>query len=272
MSIAPDLTAPALLDALTSIASAAAAEIVRIGAANRRIKVDASVVTDADEASETVICRELIRILPGVTIVSEESSGAIEHDLTGTFLLVDPLDGTREFVDGRDEYTVNIAIVHDGRPVAGVVGAPAAGIIWRGAAGKGSERLNLIPGAPASAASERTQLHVREPVPDRLIALVSRSHLDAATAAFIDRIGARTTMCGSAVKFCRIAEGAADVYPRLAPVMEWDAAAGDAVLSAAGGAVLTPEGELLHYGRRDNKLRIPAFIAWGSKTAVRTPR
>ncbi|MGD9922460.1 MAG: 3'(2'),5'-bisphosphate nucleotidase CysQ, partial [Pseudorhodoplanes sp.] len=179
------------------------------------------------------------------------------------FILVDPLDGTREFIDGRDEFTVNIAIVRNGRPVAGIVGAPALGIIWRGAMGTGSDRIRLRPGAAAKDADERmvlrTQAHRKGP----WRAMVSRSHLDPRTEQWLTRFPAVERMdCGSSVKFCRIAEGAADVYPRLGRTSEWDIAAGDAVLSAAGGAVLTPEGEPVHYGQIARDLKVPCFVAW----------
>jgi 3'(2'), 5'-bisphosphate nucleotidase len=228
--IPADLTRPALLEDLTAIASRAAAAILRVQAAgiSVRNKSDASPVTQADEASEAIILDGLARVMPGVAVVSEEAAGLkAETALPDTFILVDPLDGTREFVAGRDEYTVNIAVVHRGRPVAGIVGAPALDIVWR--------------------------------------ALVSRSHPDPATEQWLHRLPKVERMvCGSSVKFCRIAEGKADIYPRLGPVSEWDIAAGDAVLSAAGGIVLMPEGEVLRYGRVDRNLKVPAFIAWAT--------
>ncbi len=141
---------PSLLDALTQIASQAGEAIMRVRTAGTavRTKADASPVTEADEAAEAIILDGLARTLPGIVVVSEEaaSTGSLP-ELPDTFILVDPLDGTREFIDGRDEFTVNIAIVRDGRPVSGIVGAPALSAIWRGAVGAGAERLRLPPGA-----------------------------------------------------------------------------------------------------------------------------
>jgi 3'(2'), 5'-bisphosphate nucleotidase len=261
-----DYADPSLLDELTGIASLAGEAIMRVRAAGAavRTKADASPVTEADEAAEAIILAGLARVLTGMTIVSEEaaSQGAVP-DLPDTFILVDPLDGTREFIDGRDEFTVNIAIVRDGRPVAGIVGAPALDAIWRGAIGGGAERLRLRPGAAAKDAGERVPLRTRAHQGGPWRAMVSRSHLDPATEHWLTRFSAVERMdCGSSVKFCRIAEGRADVYPRLGRTSEWDIAAGDAVLSAAGGVVLTLEGQPVRYGQVARDLKVPSFVAW----------
>lgn len=267
--MARDFADPSLLDELTAIASQAGEAIMRVRSAGPevRTKADASPVTEADEAAEAIILRGLATALPGIVVVSEEAasqSQAQSPDLPGTFILVDPLDGTREFIDGRDEFTVNIAIVRDGRPVAGVVGAPALSAIWRGAIGAGSERLHLRPGAGANEASERTALRThahRGGAAWR--AMVSRSHLDPKTEQWLTRFESVERMdCGSSVKFCRIAEGKADVYPRLGRTSEWDIAAGDAVLCAAGGVVLTQDGAPVRYGQVARDLKVPSFIAW----------
>ncbi len=265
--IPADLTRPALLDDLTEIVSRAAASIMaaRRAGISVRSKPDASPVTDADEASEAIILAGLSRALPGIAVVSEEAS-ALERarPMPETFVLVDPLDGTREFVAGRDEFTVNIAIVNRERPVTGVIGAPALDTVWRGSSG-GAERLQLACGAHPSNAAGRSALHAGSHAGGIWRAMVSRSHTDAATAQWLACLpGVERLDCGSSLKFCRIAEGKADVYPRLGPTSEWDIAAGDAVLSAAGGVVLTPQGELLRYGQAGRGLKVPAFIAWAN--------
>jgi 3'(2'), 5'-bisphosphate nucleotidase len=262
---------PRLIEELTALVSQAAAAVMRVRAStiSVREKADASPVTAADEASEDIIAEGLRRLMPGLDVISEEAAArAVPQAAARTFALVDPLDGTREFIAGRDEFTINLAIVTGGRPVFGLVSAPALHCIWRGVIARGAERLQLAPGASPHDASERTAIRTSPPREDRLRALASRSHLDADTAAWLaQHSGVEVSSCGSAVKFCRIAEGAADVYPRLAPTMEWDVAAGDAVLTAAGGAVLTPDGLPVTYGRVDRGLRIPAFIAWGRAPA-----
>ena len=261
-----EFTAPSLLDSLTDIASQAGAAIMRVRDAGTtvRTKADASPVTEADEAAEAIILEGLARVLPGITVVSEEaaSQGALP-DLPDIFILVDPLDGTREFIDGRDEFTVNIAIVRDGRPLTGIVGAPALDAIWRGAMGSGSERLRLHPGAAAKDVAERAILRTRTHQGGPWRATVSRSHLDPKTEQWLTRFPEVERMdCGSSVKFCRIAEGRADVYPRLGRTSEWDIAAGDAVLSAAGGVVLSLDGTPVRYGQIDRDLKVPSFVAW----------
>jgi 3'(2'), 5'-bisphosphate nucleotidase len=271
--IPADLTRPALLDDLTAIASQAAAAILRVRSdgISVRNKADASPVTQADEAAEVIILAGLARVLPGVTVVSEEAAAfRAPTALPDTFLLVDPLDGTREFVAGRDEFTVNIAIIHDGRPVAGIVGAPALDTVWRGAIGGSAERLQLACGAQPKDAGSRIALRTSAHRGNVWRAMVSRSHIDPATERWLARLPEIERMdCGSSVKFCRLAEGKADVYPRLGPVSEWDIAAGDAVLSAAGGIVLTPEGELLSYGAVERNLKVPAFIAWADRAEAK---
>ena len=260
-----------LLDELTTIVSAAAAAILaaRKGALDPRTKADLSPVTAADEAAEAVILEGLSRLLPGVPIVSEEAAGhAPPTRLPDSFILVDPLDGTRELLAGRDEFTVNVAIVTRGRPAVGIVAAPALHLIWRGSDGRGAERLRLSPGAPAGAAQERTPIRTRPCPASGLVAAVSRSHLDDRTQAFLARLPvAERRSSGSAVKFCLVAEGAADVYPRFGPTSEWDIAAGHAVLAAAGGKVTTPEGGELPYGRVVERFLVPGFIAWGDPEA-----
>ena len=254
-----------MLDELTLIASRASDAILAVHASalKPRDKPDRSPVTAADEASEEVILGALSRLLPGVPIVSEEAASRRAPPARGDrFFLVDPLDGTREFIAGDDDYTVNIALIGNGHPIAGVVAAPAMGIVWRGVVGSGAERIRLQPGAATSRATERTLIRARPRPPAGLVAMTSRSHPDPDTSAYLDRMaGVQLMSCGSSLKFCRIAEGAADLYPRLVSLSEWDVAAGHAVVSAAGGRVTTIDGQPLTYGRPD--FRLPPFVAWG---------
>lgn len=260
-----------ILDAVTAIVSRAGAAILAVDTARlgTTYKSDSSPVTQADMASNAIIMRELARLLPDAPIVSEEAANRGAPSLShAAFSLVDPLDGTVEFIAGRNEFTVNVALVRDGVPVLGVVGAPALGVIWRGCRGCGAERLQLEPGRMPHEAGERTTIRTRPWPPEGLTAAISRSHLDGATTAFLDRLTiAQRLPCGSALKFCRIAEGLADVYPRLSPTKEWDIAAGHAVLVAAGGTVETPSGEALTYGHSARDFEVPAFVAWGDARA-----
>ena len=255
------------MDALTQIVARAAATTLAtpFSSVERRIKADQSPVTAADEASEAVIVEGLARLLPGIAVIAEESvHRAAAVRLDPSFVLVDPLDGTKEFLAGRDEFTVNVAIVTHGVPIAGIVAAPAQGLLWRGVVGGKAERLRL--GAGAAEAYDRRVIRTR-PAPDRLIAATSRSHLDQATQAFLARLPlAKRFPCGSSVKFCYLAQGEADVYPRLAPTHEWDIAAGCAILAAAGGAVIDPKGGQLRFGRQAENFLVPGFIAWGDPT------
>ena len=269
-----DITAGAdLMAELTAISIAAATSILQCRADGRfRIKADGSPVTHADETAEAIIRDGLTRFAPTLPIVSEEQaererpifdasySGASylgASSLGASYFLVDPLDGTREFIAGRDEYTVNIGLVSDGAPILGIIVAPALGLIWRGIVGRGAERLEFSPGG----ISEPRPIHTRVRPEGELVVVVSRSHLDAPTQAYLDALPhTRRIACGSSVKFCRLAEGVADHYPRLGPTRDWDVAAGHAVLTAASGSVIEPDGSPLRYGTPE--LRIPAFLAW----------
>jgi 3'(2'), 5'-bisphosphate nucleotidase len=264
-----------VLDALSEIVSRAAQATLRVpfSAVEQRIKNDLSPVTAADEASEALILEGLARVLPGVPVVAEESTAAGEQPQTlgPSFLLVDPLDGTKEFLAGRDEFTVNVAIVTGGTPIAGIVAAPAQGLMWRGVVGGKAERLRLKLGAAPSEAYERSFIHAR-PAPERLTVATSRSHLDEMTEDFLAKLPvAKRYLCGSSVKFCHIAEGKADIYPRLSPTYEWDIAAGCAVLAAAGGKVVAPDGGPLRFGGAAKKFLMPGFIAWGDPAAMTEP-
>jgi len=257
------------LDALTEIVARAAAATLAtpFSSVERRIKDDLSPVTAADEASEAVIMEGVNRVLPGIAVIAEESvDRAAAANLQPSFVLADPLDGTKEFLAGRDEFTVNVAIVTYGVPIAGIIAAPAQGLLWRGVVGSKAERLRLRLGADPAEAYDRKSIHARS-APDRLIVATSRSHLDAASEDYLARLPvAKRFACGSSVKFCYLAQGEVDVYPRLAPTHEWDIAAGCAILTAAGGSVTGPDGGALAFGRQAGKFLVPGFIAWGDPT------
>jgi 3'(2'), 5'-bisphosphate nucleotidase len=250
-----------LMDVFTALSAAAALAILK-AAGNRegRAKADGSPVTAADEAAEAVIRDGLKRLVPALPVISEEQVERDNAIAAGpTVILVDPLDGTRDFMAGRDEYTVNIALVTDGAPILGVIAAPAAGLIWRGIVGRGAERMKF---AGDGKTSPPHAIQTRRPAGGDLIVMVSRSHLEARTQAYVDGLQRPQLLpCGSSVKFCRLAEGAADLYPRLAPTHDWDIAAGHAILEAAGGKVVAPDGTHLAYGTHE--LLVPGFLAWG---------
>ena len=251
---------------LTRTAIKASAAILRIDfrQAGKRQKSDSSPVTLADEASHALILDELARVMPTIPVVSEEAVAEWPaQEPPREFLLVDPLDGTTEFIAGRLEYTVNIALVREGTPVVGVVAAPALGLIWRGAIDFGAERLRF----GEDGTGEPEAIHTRAWAAAEPVAAVSRSHFDPASAAFLTRLGPTKTLeSGSAIKFCRLAEGTVDIYPRLAPTSEWDVAAGHAVLVAAGGLIRSPDNGELRYGRAG--FRVPGFVAWGDPAAA----
>jgi 3'(2'), 5'-bisphosphate nucleotidase len=264
------------LDALTDIVARAAAVTLATSFSEvaHRIKTDLSPVTAADEASEALIVAGLAELLPGVPVIAEEEAAAGHQpaSIEPSFFVVDPLDGTREFLAGRDEFTVNVGIVTNGVPIAGLIAAPARGLLWRGIVGGTAERMNLRIGAGQSGsrakAYGRTPIHTR-PAPGRLTVATSRSHLDENTEDFLARLPlAKRYLCGSSVKFCYLAQGEADIYPRLSPTREWDLAAGCAILAAAGGAVIRPQGGPLAFGRMAEKFLVPGFIAVGDPSII----
>ena len=269
VSLPAALTEPGLVEELTAIVARAAAAILAIAPAAlmTRAKLDHSPVTAADEAAEAVILAGLDRLMPGIPVISEEAAASGHPaSLPSIFVLVDPLDGTQELVAGRPEFTVNVAVIAHSTPVVGVVAGPALSRLWRGVVGKAAERLLLVAG---EVAGEATAIRTRS-APPRLIATVSRSHHDPATEAFLARLPvAETRTIGSSVKLCLVAEGSADVYPRLAPTSEWDIAAGHAILAAAGGTLTAPGGEPVVYGNAAQSFRLPSFVAWGDAAAAR---
>jgi 3'(2'), 5'-bisphosphate nucleotidase len=263
-------SATALMDALTALVAKAGAAILSVNRGRMTIdgKVDGSPVTAADLASDRIIADGLARLCPDIPLLSEERVHLAAPPYAGSLFVIDPLDGTKEFIAGRDEFTVNLAIVTDGVPLFGIVGAPALGSIWRGLVGHGAQRLTVTPDGGVGAA---------EPIATRpfpghgcpWIAAVSRSHGDSRSDAFIDsRPGAVRKPLGSAVKFCRIAEGGADIYPRLAPTSEWDVAAGHALVAAAGGKITDGRGAPLRFGESREGFLVPEFIAWGDPSAA----
>jgi 3'(2'), 5'-bisphosphate nucleotidase len=254
-----------LMDELTGITAQAAKAILDFAIdTGLRSKADGSPVTAADEAAEAIICDGLKRLAPAVPVISEEHAAreAPKPVVGGSYFLVDPLDGTREFIAGRDEYTINIALMTNGTPLFGIICAPALGDLWRGIVGRGAERLSF-----ASPTDAPTPIRTRLRPESEAVVMVSRSHLEARTKSYVNGLpGAKLVQSGSSIKFCRLAEGAADLYPRLAPTHDWDIAAGHAILKAAGGGVTAPDGTPLVYGTHD--LLIPAFLAWGDPASA----
>lgn len=248
-----------LRDACTELADAAAREIMRIYAGDLgvRDKADKSPVTDADHAAELIIVAGLRKLTPETPVVAEEemAAGGVPQLDGGPFWLVDPLDGTKEFIKRNGEFTVNIALIENGRPTLGIVLAPATETLWRGTAGLGADRREH--------GGAFTAITTRPAPPQGLTACASRSHaiysdLDIwfrnNNLSVADRVQA-----GSSLKFCLIAEGKADIYPRFGPTNEWDTAAGHGVLDAAGGEVVTTDGQPLTYGKP--RFSNPHFIA-----------
>jgi len=262
-------TAVALIEPLTELVARAGAAILAVDRNAMRIdgKIDGSPVTEADLAADRIINDGLARLAPGVPALSEERADLAEPPYEGSFFLIDPLDGTKEFVAGRAEFTVNLALVTKGKPLLGIIGAPALGLIWRGLVGRGAERL-----ARAKGTFRAEPIHT-QPFPQAgqpWTVAVSRSHGDARTEAFIgERPGARREMLGSAIKFAKVAEGSVDIYPRLAPTHEWDVAAGHAIVTAAGGKITDPQGAELRFGRGTKDFIVPGFVAWGDPSVAR---
>jgi 3'(2'),5'-bisphosphate nucleotidase len=231
-------------------------------------KEDGSPVTSADHRAEALICEHLRSMVPLPPICAEEAMAAgAEPGVAERFLLVDPLDGTREFLARNGEFTINVALIERGAPVAGAVYAPAIGRLWVG--GETAFVCEARSGAALPGEDSRRPIRTRS-APSSLVALASRSHLDPRSESFLKGLSiGETRFAGSSLKFCLIAEGEGDVYPRFAPTMEWDTAAGDAVLRAAGGVVLDPLGGPLSYGKVESGLRNGPFIAWGDAAAAK---
>ncbi|MGE3149753.1 MAG: 3'(2'),5'-bisphosphate nucleotidase CysQ [Pseudorhodoplanes sp.] len=229
--------------------------------ADVRTKQDGSPVTQADLAAETLIRHRLSALFPGLVIVGEESCERIDS-VPDVFFLVDPLDGTREFIAGREDFTINIALVKAGLPFAGCVYAPALHRLYLG--GARAFRAMVNPGMPLPPDAQLEEIRTRPYPASGLRAVASRSHRDPRTEAFLKTLTLDSCReVGSSLKFCLIAEGEADVYPRLARTREWDIAAGHAVLAAAGGRIAGQDGQPLRYGNVGGDFLSGDFVAWG---------
>ena len=251
----------ALREAVIAIARKAADEILAVYDSEFAIehKDDRSPLTAADLASHRCIVAGLQALTPDIPVLSEESK---DLDIAArrqwpTFWLVDPLDGTREFIKRNGEFTVNIALIEDGVATFGVIQQPVTGALWHGALGGAAFRRD---------GDADVAIRVRMPALAPLRIAASRSHRDERTQAVLDALpGSEVVGCGSSLKFCKIAEGGIDLYPRFGPTSEWDTAAGQAILEAAGGAVLDPRGRPFRYNQRESLLN-GDFVALGDIT------
>ena len=252
-----------LLAPLLDIARSASEQIMRIYATDFdvAVKADASPVTEADLAAHRVIVADLKRITPDLPVLSEESADIpyAERRRWDSYWLVDPLDGTKEFISKNGDFTVNIALVQGGEPIVGVVHVPATGLSYYGCLGVGAFRRDRD--------GQASPIRVRPLIPNAPVKVVaSRSHRGELLDGYLAKLGAHTTVSrGSSLKFCLVAEGAADVYPRLGPTSEWDTAAGHAVLTAAGGRVIGMDGAPLRYNTKDGLLN-PHFIGYADSS------
>lgn len=247
-----------MLEPLLDIAQSAGRRILEIYDSGFSVhqKADHSPVTEADLAAHKIILDSLQNLTPDLPVVSEESSQLpfSERRRWERYWLVDPLDGTREFISRNGDFTVNIALVQQNAPVAGVVHIPVENRSYYGVAGAGAYRRQ----------TGRTSdpIHVRPLGEGPVRVVASRSHRSARLDGYLAKLGTHEIVSrGSALKFCLVAEGAADVYPRLGPTSEWDTAAGHAVLVAAGGQVINVDGDRLRYNRKESLLN-PHFIAY----------
>lgn len=249
-----------LADALTQTVRDAGAAIMAVYRTDFAVrhKTDKSPVTEADARAEAIIVAQLAKVAPDIPIIAEEAYSAGERIRPGSvFFLVDPLDGTAEFVNRRDEFTVNIALVEDGVPTLGLVFAPATGRLFRGTSDGGAIEIN--------ADGSTRPIKARCPPQSGPIAITSRSHRDAATEAYLENLGISEFLAaGSSLKFCLLAAGEADIYPRFGPTCEWDTAAGHAILLAAGGRLSTLAGGAFVYGKDRIDFLNPGFLAWGA--------
>src|SRR5690606_9092057 len=248
-----------LREGIIALAREAAAAILEVYEGDFAVqhKDDNSPLTAADLASHRRIVAGLQRLSPDIPVLSEESAEGVATATRRQWprlWVVDPLDGTREFVKRNGEFTVNIALVDQGVPVLGVVQAPVTGALWHGQRGRGAFRRE---------GDEDVAIRTRRPATAPLRVAASRSHRDARTEQVLSRMGETEPVgVGSSLKFCRLAEGGMDAYPRFGPTSEWDTAAGQCVLEAAGGVVLDPKGRPLRYNQRDTILNGP-FMALG---------
>ena len=220
-----------------------------------KIKPDGSPVSEADEAAEAILLPALAKCAPNIPVVSEENAVSHKLDVAPLFFLVDPIDGTKEYLkpDGQGSFTVNIGLIQNGAPIMGLVYAPAFDALYIGIVGHKAFKI---------AKGDKTELTVRDIPASGAVAVASASHRDEETNQWLAMHQiTQTKSIGSSLKFCLVAEGVADVYPRFGPTMEWDTAAGDAVLRASGGMVMTTDYHPYPYGKPD--YRNIAFIAAG---------
>lgn len=261
---------PITPEVLAATALEAGALIMEIYATDFSVerKDDSSPVTEADGRAETLILERLAAVDPDLPVIAEESvsEGRIpEHG--HRFALVDPLDGTKEFINKRGEFTVNIAIIEYGRPVMGVVYAPALSRLFVAETVETAWQAEAAPGALVPGPETRRALSIRKCPDAGLTAIASKSHRSPETDAFLDKFNtADIISAGSSLKFCLVAAGEADLYPRLGRTMEWDTAAGHAVAAAAGAAVLEESGRPLLYGKAHRGYDNPHFIVYGDVT------
>ncbi len=258
-----------LMEALCRIAVRAGAAIMDHYATEIVVseKDDKTPVTEADQEAEDIILPALADAAPGIPIVSEEATAAGAKPKVGpAFFLVDPLDGTREFINKNGEFTVNIALIEDGQPTMGVVYAPAKNRMFYSAGPSHAFELDIEPNTQGSldAGAKPMPLNVRPADPKGMTAVASRSHRDHKTDEYLSMYNIKDFLsAGSSLKFCLIAAGEADIYPRHGRTMEWDTAAGHAVLAGAGGRVDEMDGSPLTYGKLDRGLDNPYFVAKG---------
>jgi 3'(2'), 5'-bisphosphate nucleotidase len=246
------------------IASDAGVAVMEVYESNfeTRTKADYSPVSDADERAEEIILARLEKVLPDIPVLAEERAAreGLGNQIADAFLLVDPVDGTKEFVQRKGDFTVNIALITGGEPVAGCVFAPARREMYFG----GGEARLIEHFAPGSMISQGRALKTRAYPEGGLTAVTSSSHLNDQTKKLLARLPiASQTAIGSSLKFCWVAAAKADIYPRWGPTMEWDTAAGHAVLQAAGGQVLQPDGAPFVYGKGAKGFENGPFVAWG---------
>lgn len=230
-------------------------------------KADKSPVTQADRESEAILLAALARVAPDLPVVAEEAMAeGREPEIDRWFFLVDPLDGTREYASGGDDFTVNVAMIADGLPVFGVVYAPARSWLLATLGYGHAAEATVEPTSASRTAAEIDwiRLHTRAPIAGQLVAVASKSHRSKEEEAFLAGAGVSSSRyIGSSLKFGLVARGDADVYPRFGSISEWDTAAGHAVLVAAGGVVVTRDGRPWRYGNTAGRFLSPPFIAWG---------
>jgi 3'(2'), 5'-bisphosphate nucleotidase len=260
----PNLVPSPDVQTLLSLAQLAARDIMSIYASDIAVstKADLSPVTEADALAEKTILAGLAKHWPDIPVLAEEQTAAGVIPILGKrFFVVDPLDGTKEFISRNGEFTVNIALIENGAPARGVVYAPAINRMFWGDKAQGAAMAHVKPTESLAGVTWQA-ITVRKAPADGMTAIASRSHADEATEAYLAKHNVKKrTSAGSSLKFCLVAAGEADLYPRFGRTMEWDTGAGQAVLEAAGGKVCCEDGTPLAYGKAERGFDNPAFIA-----------